>query len=245
MISVCLAVYNGEKYIAEQLDSILSQLSDIDEVIVSDDHSSDSTVRIIENLGDRRIRIVTNDREKGYTRNFENAISYSNGDVIFLSDQDDVWLPNKVSVFLEALSKKTLAVSNCYITDSNLKIINDSFFSFRRTKKGVASNIIRFSYLGCCMAFTKELKELIIPFPNNQKYCTHDNWIFLVAAVFCSVSYLDEKMIYYRRHSANTSFGGIKSTKTVIFMIAYRLYLIIQLFILWIHKVVFINWKKN
>lgn len=238
MISVCLAVYNGEKYIEEQLNSILPQLSNEDEIIVSDDHSSDSTIRIIQNINDSRIHVVTNNKEKGYTRNFENAISHSIGDIIFLSDQDDVWLPNKVRVFLDALTTKTLAVSDCYITDSELGILENSFFSFRQTKKGLVNNIIRFSYLGCCMAFKKELKALIIPFPNKQKYCTHDNWIFLVAATFCSISYIDEKLIYYRRHSANTSVGGTKSTKPIFFMIGYRLYLLEQLFGLWIHKVV-------
>ena len=94
MISVCIATYNGEKYIKEQLLSILPQLGKKDEVIISDDHSTDNTLDIVKGLNDNRIKIVMNNREKGYTSNFENALSYAIGDYIFLSDQDDIWMSN-------------------------------------------------------------------------------------------------------------------------------------------------------
>ncbi|MEK5777350.1 glycosyltransferase, partial [Acinetobacter nosocomialis] len=101
MISVCLATYNGEKYIVEQLTSILSQLSPTDEVIISDDHSTDETLLLIKSLNDPRIKIITNELGKGYTKNFENAINHSSGDYIFLSDQDDVWVENKVELMMK------------------------------------------------------------------------------------------------------------------------------------------------
>ena len=94
IVSVCMATYNGEKYIREQIDSILPQLSDSDELVISDDGSSDSTIDIIQGYNDRRIRLYHNTRH-GVTWNFENALRQSRGDVIFLADQDDVWKPGK------------------------------------------------------------------------------------------------------------------------------------------------------
>ena len=90
MISVCMATYNGEKYIQEQIDSILCQLSKDDELVISDDHSTDATCDIIKSYNDRRIKLFLNELAKGVTHNFENALLHSKGDIIFLADQDDV-----------------------------------------------------------------------------------------------------------------------------------------------------------
>ena len=102
MISVCIATYNGEKYIKEQLDSILPQLKKLDEIIISDDKSKDKTLKIIKTLNDSRIKIFTNPK-KGLISNFENAITKSSGDYIFLSDQDDIWHENKIQFYLTVL----------------------------------------------------------------------------------------------------------------------------------------------
>ncbi|MCD8291094.1 MAG: glycosyltransferase, partial [Prevotella sp.] len=95
-VSVCIATYNGEKYIEEQIRSILSQLSDNDEVIISDDGSHDQTLSLIQSIGDKRIKIFQNEGRHGFKYNFENTLKKVQGDYIFLCDQDDVWLPNKV-----------------------------------------------------------------------------------------------------------------------------------------------------
>ena len=95
-ISVCIATYNGERYIREQLDSILSQLSLDDEVIISDDGSKDSTIEIISSYLDSRIKVFKNNGKHGYVGNFENALNHSSGDFIFLSDQDDIWELQKI-----------------------------------------------------------------------------------------------------------------------------------------------------
>jgi glycosyltransferase involved in cell wall biosynthesis len=124
MISVCLTTYNGEKYILEQLRSILSQLESDDEVIISDDNSSDCTLELIENIADRRVKIFKNIQKKGIQSNVENALNKAKGDIIFLSDQDDFWLPDKVSIIIKALQKNDLIVSDCYITDKDLKIVH-------------------------------------------------------------------------------------------------------------------------
>ena len=91
-----MATYNGSRYIKEQIDSILSQLSALDELIISDDHSTDSTYKIIKSYNDNRIKFYLNELEKGVTHNFENALLHSKGDTIFLADQDDVWNKEKI-----------------------------------------------------------------------------------------------------------------------------------------------------
>ena len=124
MISVCMASHNGGKYIKQQIDSILSQLSLEDELIISDDGSSDSTIEIIKRCNDSRIKLyVMEHNSKGMkphyyvTKNFENALKYVNGDYIFLSDQDDVWCPNKVEVCLEYLQDYDIVLHNLQCVD--------------------------------------------------------------------------------------------------------------------------------
>lgn len=103
MISVCMATYNGEKYIKEQLKSILKQLGPCDEVVISDDGSKDNTKDVIDSIEDKRIHYYVNSGTHGFTHNFENALRHASGNFIFLSDQDDIWMDNKVSIVMEAL----------------------------------------------------------------------------------------------------------------------------------------------
>ena len=115
--------FNGEKYIQEQLLSILPQLEQNDEIIISDDHSSDHTIERIESLNDPRIKIVLHSAEPcrflidHSTHNFQNALRQAKGDIIFLSDQDDKWTADKVSVMKKQLQDYDLVVSDCYVTD--------------------------------------------------------------------------------------------------------------------------------
>lgn len=224
MISVCMATYNGEKYIKEQLISILKQLGDEDEIIISDDHSTDTTLEIIEQLSDSRILVFFN-TEKGYTSNFENALRQVSGDIIFISDQDDIWNPTKVEICLEALQSVDLVVSDCQLINSQNEIISLSYFELRKVKKSSWGNLVKFGYLGCCLAFRSELLEKALPFPSNRQMCTHDNWLFLVGAFLYRYKVLDERLINYRRHDANVSTGGLLSLTSKWFKIKYRIYL--------------------
>ena len=167
MISVCMATYNGEKYIEAQLRSILSQLSENDEVIVSDDASTDRTLEVVRQLNDDRIKIVHHETDHGYTKNFENALKYARGDYIFLSDQDDEWLPEKVNVTLSALKNADFVVSDCITQDENGNVLDPSRFKTFKIKKGFWRLMIKTRYLGCCMAFKKNVLQL------------HDNLYFL------------------------------------------------------------------
>ena len=229
MISVCIATYNGSLYIEEQLHSILPQISKNDEIIISDDYSTDNTIDIIRNIHDNRIKIFFNQKEKGYTSNFEHALSHASGDYIFLCDQDDIWMENKVSFCLKQLKKYDFIVSDAFIIDPQGKIINDSFYKQRIVYHSFIGNIYKFGYLGCCMAFKRTILQKAMPFPSNHQYCTHDNWLFLIAKYFYKTKISNEKLIKYRRHNTNSSTGGLKKSTSFYFKIAYRFYLIQQL----------------
>lgn len=203
-ISVCMATYNGGKYIKEQIDSILSILEEDDEVVISDDGSTDKTIEIIEEYNDSRLKIFYNKKRKGVTWNFENAISFATGEIIFLSDQDDVWLPNKVTLSLEALEKYDLVVTNCKVVDDNLNVINESYFQISNSRKGFIKNFYRSSYLGCCLAFRKELLKDVLPFP-KRLFLFHDWWIGFIADSRYNVEFINTPCLLFRRHGQNTS----------------------------------------
>ena len=206
MISVCVAAFNGEKYIEEQILSVLKNLDSQDEIIISDDGSSDRTRRIVDDLAekDRRIRIIDGPR-KGLIKNFENAIVHSKGDIIFLCDQDDVWKDNKVKTVLDIFGNTdcTLVMHDACIVDSNLRISGCSFFEFKKCKKGYWRNLIKNSYIGCCMAFKRSILDYAIPFPDNIPM--HDQWIGLLSERVGKVEFCNEQLLLYRRHSNNAS----------------------------------------
>lgn len=238
MISVCLATYNGGPYIAEQLRSILPQLdAEQDEVIISDDGSTDDTLAVIDEVSKASpvtIRVCRNKGEHGYTPNFENALGQARGEWIFLSDQDDVWLSNKLQTMLQALKglpagKPRLAVSNAIITDGELNEVDRNYFAARGVRRGLLGNIIKFGYLGCCLAFHRSLLDVALPFPTQRRYCTHDNWLYLCAQSVGQICIIDQPLMLYRRHGDTSTTGALNAHKPLTFRIAYRLYLIWQL----------------
>ena len=153
---------------------------------------------------DRRIRIIDGPR-KGLIKNFENAIVHSKGDIIFLCDQDDVWKDNKVKTVLDIFGNTdcTLVMHDACIVDSNLRISGCSFFEFKKCKKGYWRNLIKNSYIGCCMAFKRSILDYAIPFPDNIPM--HDQWIGLLSERVGKVEFCNEQLLLYRRHSNNAS----------------------------------------
>ena len=196
MISVCIATYNGSKYIKEQIDSILPQLDECDEIIVSDDSSTDNTLSILKSYHDRRIIIFTNQKFNSPIYNFENALKHAKGDIIFLSDQDDIWEFNKVQVMISFLQKKSLVVSDCYIINQDKNVICDSLFNGKVPNAGVFINILRNHYIGCCMAFRREILNAALPFPSSL--AMHDIWLGLCASAFYSAVFIPNRLIKYR-----------------------------------------------
>lgn len=229
MISVCIATFNGEKYIKEQILSIIPQLSKSDEIIISDDGSRDKTLEVIKDIESPIIKIFINNGEHGYTPNFENALKHSSGDYIFLCDQDDIWTSNKVANCMSYFKNYDFLIHDAVLVNYKDTVIAESFFQQRHSRPGLIQNIIRFSYLGCCMAFKRDILNIALPFPKNHKYCTHDNWLALVGMAFFKTIVINEKLIHYRRYNNNTSSGGLKNSTSLLFKIRYRIYLIFWL----------------
>lgn len=211
MISVCIATYNGASYIGQQLLSILPQLGEDDEIVVSDDGSTDQTLDIIRSIADRRIRIVGkplhHEGDNSPTANFENALHYAKGDLIFLADQDDVWTSDKVAVMTEALERCDCVVSDAVVTDRDLRVTRQSFYQMMKVRPGLLYNLlIHNGYTGCCMAFRRRVLEKALPFPKGIPM--HDIWIGNVAAFFFRTEFIADRLLYFRRHKSAASCNG-------------------------------------
>lgn len=199
-----MTTYNGEKFVLKQVQSILSCLSGEDELIISDDGSIDNTLSIIRNIKDNRIKIL-HGPHKGINKNFENAILHCKGDFIFLSDQDDEWLPNKITETLKCFftHNPILIMHDAVVLNDNELIIDKSFFAKRKVKHGVISNILKGSYHGCCIAFSRKLLPYIIPIPRAGFY--HDQWIGILAEIYFKPFFLKKTLIKYYRRDNNSS----------------------------------------
>ncbi|MBQ5825270.1 MAG: glycosyltransferase [Clostridia bacterium] len=205
-ISVLIAVYNGELYIKKQLESVLSQLGEDDEVIISDDNPSGGTFAVVEPfLGDKRIRYV-HGPAKGVDANNEFLLRECTGDVAFLCDQDDVWLDCKVERVMSAIEGGACCVlHNAYITDENLEKSGITLFEDRGAKTGILHNIIKNCYTGACMALTRQAFTAALPFPKNLPM--HDQWLGLVSEKVGRVDLVDEPLLLYRRNPGSMTGG--------------------------------------
>lgn len=236
-VSVCMATYNGERYIARQLESILSQLSIEDEVIISDDESNDKTLDIIYQIKSKTeipIHILTHKKKYLHrmtgrkhiltSGNFENAISSAHGKYIFLSDQDDVWLPNKVKLFLESLEDNALLVfSNFTVCDEIENVIKEKYFYENPQKWNFLKKNIQPLYWGCCMAFRSEILKWILPFP-EKLYC-HDAFIGLTVSLCAKknqIKFIESPTLLYRRSSETVSSATKKSNNPLWFRLWWR-----------------------
>lgn len=205
MISVAMASYNGEKYIKKQIQSILDNLNQDDEVVISDDGSTDSTLKIIAGLNDSRIKLIAGPHN-GINKNFENAIKHCKGDYIFLSDQDDIWYPNKVCIVMKYFKNNPSCVliqHDAKVTDGEGNILIHSFSKHRKVRNGIIKNLMRNTYHGCLMAFKSKLRDYIIPIP--RKGCFHDQWIGLMANGKGDCLFIEETLMEYRRYENNAS----------------------------------------
>lgn len=216
-VSVCMATYNGERYVAEQLRSILSQLAPGDEVVVADDASRDHTIAEIEGLNDSRIRIMSNEENVGVLGTFERAIRASSGEILFLSDQDDIWAPKKVARILDAFHSHPdvmlIATDNALIDEAGT-LISPSYFAGRgKFRPGLWANLMRNRFGGCTMAFRAELISDILPFP-HQRGVLHDIWIGVRTSLSGYRSlYINEPLVLNRRHSSTATGRGRLSLK--------------------------------
>lgn len=214
-ISIAMATYNGAKFLREQLDSFSAQTRLPDELVVCDDGSSDATPEILDAFAASApfaVRVVRNEKNLGYRRNFEKAMSLCTGDIVFLSDQDDIWLPKKLQIVEAEFEKNPRVMStinDMIITDAEM---NDS----GATQLG---NILRAGHTdrmfgpGCCSAIRKEMLKLLFPFPSDDY--SHDAWVMETTRGLGVRKIIFEPLQLYRRHGANESQSFLSNPKKV------------------------------
>lgn len=199
-----MATYNGARYLEEQLQSFLDQTRQPDELIITDDASTDETLDIIHNFTKRAPFEVwwdQNDQNLGLTQNFNKALSYTTGDLVFLSDQDDVWFPQKIEVMVEIASNSSALVimNDAALTDAELNEVG-------LTKLGQihSAGLPDHAFvMGCCAAIKRDLLDLCKPIPEGHP--AHDSWIIGFADCMKVKKIVNQCYQYYRRHEANKS----------------------------------------
>jgi glycosyltransferase involved in cell wall biosynthesis len=204
-VSIALASYNGAAFIAEQLDSFAGQSRLPDEVIVSDDRSGDGTRDIVAAFAARApftLRLVVNESRPGLVGNFSNALEHATGDLVFLSDQDDVWAPGKIArmtALAQAYPDALCLMNDAWLADGAL-------VASGRTKLGEirAAGLPESAFvMGCCAALRRELLDFALPIPSLMR--AHDNWLVGIADQAGRVHRVAEPLQYYRLHGGNTS----------------------------------------
>jgi glycosyltransferase involved in cell wall biosynthesis len=213
-----MATYNGERFIEPQLESILAQLGPQDELIVSDDGSTDATLRAIRRFADPRVRVFES-AHRGAALNFGNALAHASGRCLFLSDQDDRWLPGKLEESCEALERHRLVVTDCRVVDAQGAVLHESYFALMGSGPGALRNFVRNRYLGCCMAFRREVLALALPIPSGV---AHDFWIGMLEELAGKPLFLPRILLEYRRHEATASYAAGKSERPVAARLATR-----------------------
>jgi glycosyltransferase involved in cell wall biosynthesis len=217
-LSIAMCTYNGARYIQEQLDSIALQTRPPGELVVCDDRSSDETRKLVEDFARRApfpVRLSVNEKTLGPSQNFARAISLCRGELIFLSDQDDVWHTEKLarmeSVF-DARSEVGLVFTDAEIVDMSLRSLGHRAWECGGVEFGAAEQrlfnasravdvlLTRNVVTGATIAFRSSFKELILPIPDESAWMLHDYWIASLIAAVSNVAYIDEPLVKYRRH---------------------------------------------
>lgn len=226
-ISVCMATYNGEKYLKKQIDSILIQLQESDELVIVDDNSTDSTREIINSYSDHRIKIFFNEHNIGVNKNFEKAIINSHNKYIFLADQDDIWIAERTDIMVKELTKpKALVVTGNMLfingdgvpMPSSLKRLDSSDFD-KKNKNIWRIFLGKAAYFGSAMAFSRDICNVVLPFPDFIE--SHDLWI-VMAGIQCGGNiHCDSNVLYRRIHSNNVSLRSRKFFKVILSRIIF------------------------
>ena len=214
-ISIALATYNGARYLPEQLQSYLDQERLPDELVVSDDGSGDETCNLVDSFAKTApfdVRIVRQDEQLGYVANFDCALSMATGDLVFLSDQDDLWLPGKiseVSAIMERNPELLLVLNDAEITSSELSSTQLTKLGQLRSSGSPDSAFV----MGCCCAIRRELLEFCLPIPGDAR--GHDNWLVDFSNGLGATRILEKVLQLYRRHESNESLVIANSTHRV------------------------------
>ncbi|MEI3790508.1 MULTISPECIES: glycosyltransferase family 2 protein [unclassified Chryseobacterium] len=236
-VSVALCTYNGEKFLREQLDSILHQTNYVNEIVVCDDGSTDQTKNILleyQNKFPKVFKIHSNEKNLRSVKNFEKAISLCTGDIIFLSDQDDRWRKDKVEKILNYFQENpdiSIIATNGFAIDEKGNLIEryslwdaSEFLKEKNLKVDYFKIISYISNIatGASMAVKKDYLKNILPFPTLDGL-HHDEWIALVSSYENKFELLNEKLFYYREHSSQ-QVGGVffdKTPKNKLFLLQF------------------------
>ena len=217
--SVAMATFNGREYLPDQVDTVLSQLSAEDELVVADDGSTDGTLAWLADLADRdpRVRLLPGGGHAGVVGNFGRAIAACTGDLVFLCDQDDLWRPDKVRTFVacfEADPALQAATSDAALVDAGGGLLAPSFYAERGCGPGLWKNFYKNTWLGCCMVFRCRLRAVALPMPRSLPM--HDMWIGLLGECTGRVRFLPQVLVDYRRHGRNATAGRPSGALTVV-----------------------------
>lgn len=217
--SVAMAVYNGERFIREQIDSILERMGLEDELVISYDPSKDATRFIVDgySAADSRVRVVEHDKPSGAQANFTNAVMNCRGKYIFLADQDDIWIGDKINIIVDAFEKTgaDLVVHDGYMTDGELNPYPHTIFERFGTYNSPIRNIIKCTYWGCCMAFRSEVRSYACPFPTEGKV-GHDLWLGVLVGFCGKIVRVDQCLMKHRLHGDNVSTDKRRSLPVII-----------------------------
>lgn len=210
-IDILMPTYNGEKYISEQIDSILNQTYQNFRLIISDDTSTDNTCEILKKYSekDNRIVLYLQPSNLGVVKNIEFLFNKVESKYYMLADQDDYWLPEKVEKSFETLVKNNadLVFGDLEVVDENLNTIYPSFCDYmflnRKIKKCIDDYRVNYLYncvTGCTVLAKSDFLEKVLPLPTNSKMVIHDYWIGIIYALSGKLAYMEEKYIKYRQH---------------------------------------------
>jgi glycosyltransferase involved in cell wall biosynthesis len=213
LISIVMATYNGEKYLREQVDSLLAQSYPSLEFVFVDDASSDASLAILQEyaLRDSRIRFISNPVNQGLLATFETGIRAAKGDLIALSDQDDVWMPEKISLLAGAIGSHSLIYADSALTNAAGTITGK--FSDRNylcDYPTALHYVFGTKAMGHAMLFKREIIDIALPFPD---YVGHDYILGFAAAALKGVAYFPATLVNYRQHSSNTMGADLSKGK--------------------------------
>jgi glycosyltransferase involved in cell wall biosynthesis len=216
LISVALCTFNGQRYLREQLDSLVAQDWPNLEIIAVDDASTDSTPAILEEYARQHpmIKYTANTQNKGYLKNFEYAISMCKGQWIAPCDQDDIWLPQKLSVLAKELEdgNSLMAFSDSELINANGQVMDKKVSSLINlfSTDDLANLLEKNMASGHTMLFCRSLLSAALPFPDGS---FHDWWLTCVAVTLKPIRYVDQCLVHYRQHANSvTDLSGQKST---------------------------------
>lgn len=218
LVSIAMATYNGEKYIKQQLDSIVQQTHKNLEIVIVDDSSTDSTYDILQGYAKcyDNIKIMRNEQNIGVSQSFSRSLLNTTGQFIALSDQDDVWFHNKIEILLANIGSNMMIHSDDVIVDDNLNVIYESHVAMSKNPywHDFKDYLVNVNVTGCTVMVSRKLLDIALPIPSD--FVIHDWYLAIIASYYKSITLFNQPLLYYRQHSSNVS--GVRKKTYQVFM---------------------------